>query len=443
MRGLPVYLIVAAVVACGFSSNSALFSKSRLIMQRDVILRRFGEGGEVLWEKRLRRGLENQGIARELLDGRILLSGGCDSCDNVTGNPSRWSVWLDQDGNIETERCTRMVVDSCVGPASSPVKSFFNSYSSRPILEYKNGDLLVRGSRTCEAAQTWMAWLGRKRADDSFVWKQEYTLSDGLNYPNLAYIESARKLRDGGFILAGTVGQSIAADDSNKSHYRIDAILLRTDSTGHELWRNVLTGEDVERLADIVETPDGGFLMCGSSAPFDAATGVHEFEMRRRGWVGYASSDGRLLREKRYGGSDWTEFQALNLTDEGDLQLLEWTSVLADSTSYYRLHRVSNSCDMSDEVNVLDLHGQYGNSVIFAFDSKGNWNAVELRPESRFLQFGRDHTLRSEPLPFISRCWYFELNECRNGWLISGYADSILGKAGSDDLVKPTYTPPK
>ena len=70
---------------------------------------------------------------------------------------------------------------------------------------------------------------------------------------------------DGGYLIAGET----ASYGSGSS----DAWLIKTNSTGHELWNRTFGGAESsdDEAHAVVETPDGGYLVAGSTQPFVSA----------------------------------------------------------------------------------------------------------------------------------------------------------------------------
>lgn len=64
---------------------------------------------------------------------------------------------------------------------------------------------------------------------------------------------------DGGFVLAGTRETQPGIGNGGD-----DLLLIKVDSQGNVIWRKTYGGSNSERVGSIVETADGGLLVCGS-----------------------------------------------------------------------------------------------------------------------------------------------------------------------------------
>jgi hypothetical protein len=89
------------------------------------------------------------------------------------------------------------------------------------------------------------------------VWTKTFP-DDSIHYPFITGIQ-AKEAHDGGFVLIGQVQIG--------SHYNIDRfILLKTDSLGNEQWlKDYGLPNTVNRGENIILTPDGGYLLGGST----------------------------------------------------------------------------------------------------------------------------------------------------------------------------------
>lgn len=99
-----------------------------------------------------------------------------------------------------------------------------------------------------------------------------------------------RETSDHGFVVAGSTG---SADNFNSQVY-----LFKLDSVGSLKWsKNIGSGSGTERGSRFVETPDGGFLIVGTTNSF--GNGGYD------AYVVKTDNNGSLLWEKSFGGLDW------------------------------------------------------------------------------------------------------------------------------------------
>ncbi len=76
---------------------------------------------------------------------------------------------------------------------------------------------------------------------------------------------------------------------------------IKMDANGNKIWRRYFGGNHVDQGKDVLQTPDGGFLLIGDSESSDIdisdPRGANDF------WVIKISSDGDKIWEKSFGGS--------------------------------------------------------------------------------------------------------------------------------------------
>jgi hypothetical protein len=84
-----------------------------------------------------------------------------------------------------------------------------------------------------------------------------YGLPDRMEYP-----ARVRRTQDGGFAFVGQVISGTAPNDNGNVH------LLKTDSTGNQIWEKEYGGTLDEMGQDVVVTPEGGFLILGWTRSF-------------------------------------------------------------------------------------------------------------------------------------------------------------------------------
>ncbi len=121
------------------------------------------------------------------------------------------------------------------------------------------------------------------------------------SYGGLAndYSQSIISTRDNGILICGFTNDSV----SPGTHGGFDVMFIKTDSSGNQQWMRYYGGSqnDGDHFADIIETPEGGFVcMTGSESydgDLDTNYGSTDF------WLFKTDSLGTLQWEKNYGGT--------------------------------------------------------------------------------------------------------------------------------------------
>jgi len=184
-------------------------------------------------------------------------------------------------------------------------------------------------------------WIAKLDNQGTIEWQKSYGFS-GSDQAN-ALIQTT----DGGFFTSGFLDVSASNGDGNndgRASNNIDSNTRETlhgvgefwghklDASGNLEWRRYFGGSNNDRSYGVVEAPDGGILMVGSSESTDfdvtASQGSYDF------WVVRLDSSGNLIWEKSLGGSQIEIAYAVTKTDDNayivflmDMQLLEHLEV--------------------------------------------------------------------------------------------------------------------
>jgi hypothetical protein len=115
----------------------------------------------------------------------------------------------------------------------------------------------------------------------------------------------------GGFIVAG----------SSQSGQNDDALLVKIDEGGNELWRKVFGGDGGDGVSSIVATPDGGYLFVGSTSSYSVG-GRNDYDI----YMVKLDGNGNQQWMRTYGGSDWDQASHVALAHDGGYIIAGWTA---------------------------------------------------------------------------------------------------------------------
>ncbi|MFW5973138.1 MAG: hypothetical protein ACOCTG_04025, partial [Bacteroidota bacterium] len=160
-----------------------------------------------------------------------------------------------------------------------------------------DGGLVLAGRTFSFAEGASDAWLVRTDEHGEMLWTRTY----GEDAPVHEGAQSVAQTADGGFIMVGSVSSATSA-----------ALLIRTDPSGDELWHKTFGGFDTDFGADVVEMPDGNFVMVGT-------TRSHHMGFGSSIWLIGTDASGEMLWSKVYGGSSYQEGNAISVTSDGGL----------------------------------------------------------------------------------------------------------------------------
>jgi hypothetical protein len=169
------------------------------------------------------------------------------------------------------------------------------SDAAQAVIQTDDGGFAVAGSTISFGAGLSDVWLIKTDSDGNMLWNKTY----GDVYNDCAF--SLVATSDGGYALAGFTYFFAAGG--------YDFYLVRTDSDGNMLWNQTYGGPDIDMGYSLVGTSDGGFAIAGETDSFGA--GLSDF------WLVRTDSDGNMLWNKTYGGTENDRGWSVVLTNDG------------------------------------------------------------------------------------------------------------------------------
>lgn len=142
------------------------------------------------------------------------------------------------------------------------------------IIHTIDGGYMVAGIIQTLGGSNREVYLIKTDADGDSLWTRTY----GGDFEDRAY--SVRQLTDGGYVVCGWT----QLFDSTA----FDIWLIKTDSLGDTIWTRTYGGDEEDLGYSVLQTPDDGFIIAGSSESF------------------YTSSDVYLIKTNAYGDTLWT-----------------------------------------------------------------------------------------------------------------------------------------
>jgi hypothetical protein len=196
-----------------------------------ILILRTDSEGAVVWVNKLNLGLPSYKMDfEETTDGGFIIVG---TSGNDTRNTDIILIKINSEGNVEWN------------------KSYNISKSDKgyTVMQTSDGGYIIGGSYNGPS-------LLRIDSKGNLLWYKSYY---GFNDVAIAF-----QTIDGGFILAYN-------NDEIDDNYDIN--IVKTDIDGNELWRKTFGGVNSDRISDMQQTSDGGYIITGLFGKFSDEIG--------------------------------------------------------------------------------------------------------------------------------------------------------------------------
>ncbi len=149
-------------------------------------------------------------------------------------------------------------------------------------------------------------WIVKTDQSGSIVW--ELTIGDEES-DRASYVIQTN---DGGYLVAASIQYNTAQRQD------VDVYLIKLDEDGNIAWDKKYGGASGEDVGCVQQTADGGYIFVGSTLSY----GQGEYD----GYLVKVDADGNEQWSRTYGGTDWDKTGKLILTDDGGYLLAGWTA---------------------------------------------------------------------------------------------------------------------
>ncbi len=176
-------------------------------------------------------------------------------------------------------------------------------------------------------------WVLRLGGNGQILWQKTFggDAQDGVPC-------AIRQASDGGFILASISRSGISGNKTTPllgNPGSFDLWVIRVDPDGGILWQASFGGVRNEEFGSLEETPDGGFILGGSSASGASGNkstpnyGLLDY------WLVRLDRNGSILWDRTFGGASDDRLYAVQQTADGGFILggQSWSSVSGNKTS--------------------------------------------------------------------------------------------------------------
>ena len=150
-------------------------------------------------------------------------------------------------------------------------------------------------------------YLVRTDASGNLLWEKTF----GPDYVDYGFciIEN----QAGELIMAGTENGFFNPTQTDFKTPHSDILIIKTDATGKQIWYKKIGGSDHEWARDIIEAPDGGYYICGSTQSY----GSGNFDI----FLARINENGDLIWLRTFGGDHYDYGEKLALTNDGHIYI--------------------------------------------------------------------------------------------------------------------------
>ncbi|MFN0212676.1 MAG: T9SS type A sorting domain-containing protein [Saprospiraceae bacterium] len=255
-------------------------------------------------------------------DGGCILVGntqsnGAKNNSQVFGNRGEQDIWVvkvDENGTVQWRQC----YGGC------------NREDSRSIRQTSDGNyVIVGGTLSINTGEVfgshgdWDAWVLKIASDGAMIWQKT------IGGTGFDYLYDVQETQNGDFVIGGgsssTDGDLIGVNNNGGEDYWIAML----SSDGDLLWNKTYGGSDKDGARGICVATDGSLMVSGQTGSFDGdVTGAYGgFDA----WVLRLDTDGELLWQKVFGGSDYDAgFSVIQRTDNDFILAAETSSQNGD-----------------------------------------------------------------------------------------------------------------
>jgi gliding motility-associated-like protein len=293
----------------------------------DVWVVKLDASGNIQWQKCY--GGTEKDVGSNILEvsGGYMIAGITGSTDGDVsgqhGGGDLWVIRIDGIGNLLWQKCYGGTLDDgmAIGTGASDLvkQTADGGFIVTTSTQSHDGDVSNMPPTGVQDL-----WVLKITATGTIVWDNCY----GGNFADLisqVIINSDGTIFMAGFTYSKDLPGSIPGPGTGM--YQADAWALKLDASGNTIWLKVFGGSDEDRCTDAAQTPDGGYILSGSTLSSDGI--VCKKHLFREVWLVKLDAAGDVQWSRTFGGNKDDIGMKMALTSAGDCVVIS-TSLSSD-----------------------------------------------------------------------------------------------------------------
>ncbi|HMU69301.1 MAG TPA: T9SS type A sorting domain-containing protein [Chitinophagales bacterium] len=262
----------------------------------------FGQAPVIEWENTIGgNAWDGYPNAKQTPDGGYIIGGNSMSNisvdkaeNNFAGSNDFWVLKLNSSGGIEWQ---------------NTIGGNGNDFPGQTIPTTDGGYMVgghtlsgISGDKTSPGYGLYDLWLVKLNSTGGIMWQKT------LGGTNDEWWSDLHQTSDGGYIVGGQSLSGLGGNKSEVSQGGFDYWVVKLNAAGGIQWQNTVGGSADDLLSSIIQTPDGGYLLGGTSS-----SGVSGDKTEGTMGVGY--SDYWVVKLNAVGNIEWQNTIGGNLND--------------------------------------------------------------------------------------------------------------------------------
>ena len=232
----------------------------------DMYLIKLNAAGDTIWTRTFGgNGYEWGTFVQQTTDGGYIITGQTPAFG--AGGFDAYLVKLNATGNLMWSKT--------YGGSSLEIGS--------AVQQTTDGGFILTGQIDSYGAGAGDFYLIKTDSIGNVTWTKAYGI------PGTEAGVSLSQTTDGGYIIGGT-------SENTLGPLGPDMCLIKTNSVGDILWTNLYGGPMIDECYEVIQTADGGYMMCGKSFSFSSASDYDVYIVK-------TNSQGTAQWSKTFGGS--------------------------------------------------------------------------------------------------------------------------------------------